>query len=290
MEFFGPREVLIVVIALVIVAMVLDGVRRVKRNRYENLQMSSRKLQRNGAESTHEPDEIDNAQFPSGGSRVVGIRDEADIQQVEESLRRSSANTDFNFSRQPQQEQFDLDNSIFDRERAQLNELNAREAEAQLQQSQQASGQDDDAALQQDVLVMHLMASKGECIQGQALLDAVLASGFLFGGNKFFDRHINDDGTGEVLFSLANLLNPGTFDLKTIAEMETPGVTLFMIVDQLTDPVAAFDTMVEAVDKLVAELQLNVMDESRSSMTKQTIDHYRQRATSALVRREQSGE
>jgi FtsZ-interacting cell division protein ZipA len=64
MEFFGPREVLIVVIALVIVAMVLDGVRRVKRNRYENLQMSSRKLQRNGVESTHEPDEIDNAQFP----------------------------------------------------------------------------------------------------------------------------------------------------------------------------------------------------------------------------------
>ena len=115
MEFFGPREVLIVVIALVIVAMVLDGVRRVRRNRYENLQMSSRKLQRNGSESTHEPDEIDNAQFPSGGSRVVGIRDEADIQQVEESLRRSSANTDFNFSRQPQQEQFDLDNSIFDR-------------------------------------------------------------------------------------------------------------------------------------------------------------------------------
>lgn len=287
MDFFGPREVLIVVIALVFIAMVLDGIRRVKHNRYEKLQMSSRKLQRTGGGAADEPDELQNAQFPSGGSRVVGIRDEADIQQVEESLRRSSATTDFNFSRQPQQEQFDLDNSIFDRERAQLNELNAREAE---QRSRTASTEKTGDAAQQDVLVMHLMASKGERIQGQVLLDAVLACGFLFGGNKFFDRHINDDGTGEVLFSLANLLNPGTFDLKTMAEMETPGVTLFMVLDQLTDPVSAFDTMVEAVNKLVAELHLNVMDESRSSMTKQTIDHYRQRATSASAQREQSGE
>jgi len=44
------------------------------------------------------------------------------------------------------------------------------------------------------------------------------------------------------------------------------------------------------VDELVAKLHLNVMDESRSSMTKQTIDHYRQRASSASVRREQGSE
>ena len=288
MDFFGPREVLMIVIALVIIAMVLDGVRRVKRNRYEKLQMSSRKLQKAAVDGTDDLDELHNAQFPSGGSRVVGIRDDADIQEAEANFRRNANPGDFNFSRQPQQEQFDLDNSIFERERAQLDEINAREAKEQ--QAQAASSDGNQSEAQQDVLVLHLMASKGEHIQGQALMDAVLSCGFLFGGNKFFDRHINDDGTGEVLFSLANLLNPGTFDLKTMAEMETPGVTLFMIVDQLSDPVAAFDTMVEAVDKLVAELDLNVMDESRSSMTKQTIDHYRQRASMASARREQAGD
>ncbi|MDG1311146.1 MAG: cell division protein ZipA [Porticoccaceae bacterium] len=289
MDFFGPREVLIAVVALVLVAMVLDGIRRVKRNRYEKLQMSSRKLQKAAGDYWDEPETPPNAQFPSGGSRVVGIRDDADIQEVEESLRRSSGGIDFKFSRQPQQEQFDLDNSIFDRERAQLNEQNAREAEEQAE-AETASSSEEKDGLHQDVLVMHLMANKGDRIQGQELLDAVLASGFLFGGRKFFDRHINDDGSGEVLFSLANLLNPGTFDLKTIAEMDTPGITLFMALDELTDPVAAFDTMVQAVDQLVAKLHLNVMDESRSSMTKQTIDHYRQRASSASVRREQGSE
>jgi FtsZ-interacting cell division protein ZipA len=41
MDYFGPREVLIVVGVLVILAIILDGARRIKRNRYENLQMSS---------------------------------------------------------------------------------------------------------------------------------------------------------------------------------------------------------------------------------------------------------
>ena len=41
MDFFGPREILILVAVLALVAVVLDGARRIKRNRYENLQMSS---------------------------------------------------------------------------------------------------------------------------------------------------------------------------------------------------------------------------------------------------------
>ena len=133
---------------------------------------------------------------------------------------------------------------------------------------------------------MHLMANKGETIDGQQLLDGVLAAGFRFGGRKIFDRHIGDQGSGEILFSLANVANPGTFDLNTIAQLQTPGVTLFMDLEQLTDPVAAFDTMIKSVDSLVAQLHLNVQDESRSSMTKQTIDHYRQRARAVSHKRD----
>jgi len=55
----------------------------------------------------------------------------------------------------------------------------------------------------------------------------------------------------------------------------------------LADPVTAFDIMVDTVDQLVAQLHLHVLDETRSSMTKQTIDHYRQRARAAAHRREQ---
>jgi len=132
------------------------------------------------------------------------------------------------------------------------------------------------------------MANKGEKVAGQQLLDAVLSAGLRYGAMKIFHRHLSDDGSGPVLFSMANLVNPGTFDLNTMGDLEVPGVTLFMALDDIADPVDALNIMIEAVDSIVGDLQLNVMDESRSSMTRNTIEHYRQRARDVSVRRDQS--
>ena len=276
MDYFGPREVLIVVGVLVILAIILDGARRIKRNRYENLQMSSRKLRKSSAQdvTSEELDALEASQFPSGRARVIGIRDEGDIQQVEDSLRRSNG---FGFDREPEQEVFDLDNSIYERQRAELTE------QAQPQKSAEKPN-----TQPEEVLVIHLMANKGEKVAGQQLLDAVLSAGLRYGAMKIFHRHLSDDGSGPVLFSMANLVNPGTFDLNTMSDLEVPGVTLFMALDDIEDPVDALNIMIEAVDSIVGDLKLNVMDESRSSMTRNTIDHYRQRARDVSVRRDQS--
>ena len=276
MDYFGPREVLIVVGVLVILAIILDGARRIKRNRYENLQMSSRKLRKSSAQDVtrEELDALEASQFPSGRARVIGIRDEGDIQQVEDSLRRSNG---FGFDREPEQEVFDLDNSIYERQRAELT-----------QQAQPQKSAEKPNTQPEEVLVIHLMANKGEKVAGQQLLDAVLSAGLRYGAMKIFHRHLSDDGSGPVLFSMANLVNPGTFDLNTMGDLEVPGVTLFMALDDIEDPVDALNIMIEAVDSIVGDLKLNVMDESRSSMTRNTIDHYRQRARDVSVRRDQS--
>lgn len=276
MDYFGPREVLIVVGVLVILAIILDGARRIKRNRYENLQMSSRKLRKSSAQDVtrEELDALEASQFPSGRARVIGVRDEGDIQQVEDSLRRSNG---FGFDREPEQEVFDLDNSIYERQRAELT-----------QQTQPQKSAEKPNTQPEEVLVIHLMANKGEKVAGQQLLDAVLSAGLRYGAMKIFHRHLSDDGSGPVLFSMANLVNPGTFDLNTMSDLEVPGVTLFMALDDIEDPVDALNIMIEAVDSIVGDLKLNVMDESRSSMTRNTIDHYRQRARDVSVRRDQS--
>jgi cell division protein ZipA len=281
MDFFGPRGLLLVIGVLVVLALVLDGLRRVKRNRYENLHMSSRKLQKSASQYEDDSDSLSDSQFPSGGSRVVGIREDDNFDEIDRLLRGAS--------NEARQGQFDLDDSqeedsaTLEAERAQLEIKLAQQSEV----SRKISPSDNNRSQTQDVLAMHLMASKGEMINGQMLLDAVLAVGFRFGGRKIFDRHLNEQGSGDVLFSLANVANPGTFDLNTIADIQTPGVSLFMQLDGLADPVTAFDIMVDTVDRLVAQLHLHVLDETRSSMTKQTIDHYRQRARAAAHRREQ---
>ena len=272
MDVIGPREVLIAVGLLVLLAVLLDGARRIKHHRYENLHMSSRKLQKNSRADEFD-DPLSDSQFPSGGSRLVGIRDEKDIQQVEENLRRALENKpDFGL-KQPKQEQFELSEEPDVRARTTPKLSEAAVAKP--------------APTQQQILVMHLMAPKGELLRGQQLQEAALNVGLRYGESKIFQRHLDEDGSGEVLFSMANLVNPGTFDLKTIDQMTTPGVTLFMALDDIDDPVSAFDIMIESVDGMAAVMNLSVLDETRSSMTRQTIDHYRQRARDVSFRRSQ---
>ena len=274
MDFFGPREILILVAILALVGVVLDGARRIKRNRYENLQMPSRKFKPftdTDTDTDDFDDALDHSQFPSGGSRVVGSRSADDLDVTEESSTRTG---DFNFSKQPEQQGFDLDHSIFASRDDEFSDLAPPVVEPEV--AKQTSS---DAP--QDVLVMHLMANKGETLKGEDLLAVSVEVGLRYGAMKIFHRHISDDGSGPVLFSMANLVNPGTFDLNTMSKITTPGVTLFMALDDLDDPSGAFEIMIEAINKMAEKLPLNVMDESRSSMTLQTIDHYRQRAKKA---------
>ena len=85
MDFFGPREILILVAILALVGVVLDGARRIKRNRYENLQMPSRKFKPFTDTDTDDFDDaLDHSQFPSGGSRVVGSRSADDLDVTED--------------------------------------------------------------------------------------------------------------------------------------------------------------------------------------------------------------
>lgn len=283
MDFFGPREVLIAVGVLVVLAILLDGVRRVKRNRYERLHMSPRKMQKIFEDDDFDDeDPFDRSQFPSGGSRVVGTRDDSDILQVEESIKRATARPPLFKHEIRQQNQFDLD------EPEQVASTQSA-AEPQIVEPVQAKAQQPERSDQpEQVLVIHLMAPKGEPMSGQLLLNTVVDNGLRYGEMKIFHRHVNDDGSGDVLFSMANAVNPGTFDLKEMPRQTVPGVTLFMALDDLADPEAAFTIMLNTVDKLAMGLQLNVLDESRSSMTRQTIDHYRQRAREVASRRNRS--
>jgi len=92
-----------------------------------------------------------------------------------------------------------------------------------------------------------------------------------------FHRHESMAGNGEVLFSMANALKPGTFDLDDIEGFSTRAVSFFLSLPGPRHPKQAFDVMVAAARKLAHELGGELKDDQRSVMTAQTIEHYRQR-------------
>jgi len=129
------------------------------------------------------------------------------------------------------------------------------------------------------VVVLHLMAREGEYFQGDQLLSALLNQGLRYGSMKIFHRHIGEEGSGPVMYSVANSINPGTFDLNGMDQLATPGISLFFAMEDVDDPAATLDNLLASAKQIAIDLNGELKDESRGALTRQTEDHYRQRIT-----------
>ena len=129
----------------------------------------------------------------------------------------------------------------------------------------------------EEVIVINVMAQSGYQFHGADLLAVLTEQNLRFGSMDIFHRHKNDDGSGEIFFSLANIVKPGTFDLNTMDQFSTPGVSMFMTLPIKGDSVAAFGLMARTAKAIAEEMQGELKDENRSVMTQQTFEHCRQR-------------
>ena len=130
----------------------------------------------------------------------------------------------------------------------------------------------------EDVLVITVVAKK-EPLDGHALLQVVLACGMRFGDMSLFHRFEDGIDKGAVQFSMANAVNPGTFDLEKMPSLATPGVSFFMSMSEPTDPKNAFECMLATAETVAKHLGGDLLDENRSVMRPQTKAHYRERIT-----------
>ncbi|MCV4283612.1 cell division protein ZipA [Pseudomonas capsici] len=137
--------------------------------------------------------------------------------------------------------------------------------------------EDKDLPPVEEVLVISVICRDESGFKGPALLQNILESGLRFGEMDIFHRHESMAGNGEVLFSMANAVKPGVFDLDDIDHFSTRAVSFFLGLPGPRHPKQAFDVMVAAARKLAHELNGELKDDQRSVMTAQTIEHYRQR-------------
>lgn len=155
--------------------------------------------------------------------------------------------------------------------------LTTGESEPKAVESQEAAPAKAEPATPQDVLVLNVVAHQGGEISGAVLLPTLLTLGLKYGDMQIFHRHQDSAGNGEVLFSLANMVKPGVFDIDNMETFSTQGVSLFMTLPGPGDNLENFNLMLSAAAKLAEELNGQVLDGNRCVLTKQSTQHYVQR-------------
>lgn len=129
-----------------------------------------------------------------------------------------------------------------------------------------------------EVIVLHMVAHQGVKIPGRDLLQHLLEQGMRFGEMNIFHRHSQvSGGEDELLFSMANALEPGTFDIDTMEDNTFRAATFFMKLPGPSKPLASLDKMLSVVRQLAERCDAELRDEQHSVLTPQTIEHLRQR-------------
>ncbi|EED32793.1 ZipA, C-terminal FtsZ-binding domain [gamma proteobacterium NOR5-3] len=93
---------------------------------------------------------------------------------------------------------------------------------------------------------------------------------------NFFHRHEQQAGRGPIQFSVANMLQPGVFDIDNMDSMFTRGLVFFVTLPGPEDMIQAFDYMLETARVVARNLGGELLDESRSVLTQQAVEHSRQ--------------
>ncbi|NOJ22917.1 cell division protein ZipA [Vibrio coralliilyticus] len=125
------------------------------------------------------------------------------------------------------------------------------------------------------VIVLNVHCAGSEPFVGTKLFDSMQQNGLLYGEMDIFHRHSDLSGTGKVLFSVANMMQPGTLEHADPAEFTTKGISFFMTLPCYGDPEQNFKLMLKTAQQIADDLGANVLDDARNLMTPNRLDAYR---------------
>ena len=225
----GMREWLIIAGLLLVLSVLFDGIRRMRKDRANNIKLS-KNLDLNFSEN----DDDSMPELPNGGARVISRTDPVISDQIEGDL----------FSDQSNEEETDHETLRPDPE---------------------------------EIIVIHVKSKSDDGFVGSDLLQVILACELRFGEKDIFHSYLDPKKPSTLQFSLANMMEPGTFDLDNINSFRTPGVTFFMTLPSNTDPIESFDRMIETASSLVNNLSAKMYDEEHKAMNQKKLSRYKSR-------------
>ncbi len=132
-----------------------------------------------------------------------------------------------------------------------------------------------DEELPVKIIQLAVVPNDGE-FYGDDILCVVQEVGLELGEMDIFHKYGGDPEKHQAIYSMASMVEPGTFPVDDMDGFSTPGLTLFTRLPGPKDGLTIFTEMLYAAEQLADLLDGELRDETHSALSKQTIGHIRE--------------
>ncbi|HKE44640.1 MAG TPA: cell division protein ZipA C-terminal FtsZ-binding domain-containing protein [Steroidobacteraceae bacterium] len=139
---------------------------------------------------------------------------------------------------------------------------------------------------EEKIITLRLAAPPLERFEGRQLVEALQGAGLHHGKFSIFHRTTAE---GATVFSVASLVEPGTFDLERIDGRRFPGVTLFAVLPGPLDAAALVEEMIGAGKHLAEKLHGVLQDERGAALNVQRLSDLRADVAAWQARTQSAG-
>ncbi|MDO8825300.1 cell division protein ZipA C-terminal FtsZ-binding domain-containing protein [Methylophaga sp.] len=126
------------------------------------------------------------------------------------------------------------------------------------------------------VVALTIMAPESQMFTGRAIKSALDQQEMHFGDMQIYHRYTVNNRR-QTLFSVANILDPGTLLPDQMIAMKTPGLLMFARLPGPVNGLTVFDSMLDTAHQLTAYLGGILCDEKREPITDKHLEATRNR-------------
>ena len=132
------------------------------------------------------------------------------------------------------------------------------------------------------LIQISIVSGRDKVFSGEELRDALLDLDLIHGDMGIFHRY--DRQFRQTLFSVASLVEPGTFPMDDMESFQCPGIVLFFQPAKVSDPLSVYDDLVSTAHDLALRLGGTEWDEKRQPLTPEKTAHMRELLQDAVER------
>ncbi|MGB1321496.1 MAG: cell division protein ZipA [Vibrio gallaecicus] len=126
-----------------------------------------------------------------------------------------------------------------------------------------------------EVIVLNVHCAGEAPFIGTELFRSMENNGLTYGEMAIYHCYAGNADSPKVIFSVANMMQPGTLEHDNRADFSTKGISFFMTLPCFGEADQNFNVMLRAAQKIADDMGGNVLDESRNLMTPNRLSDYR---------------